>query len=106
MERPPDSYKTTHNVTLAKRDTWFGGQVSRLQVAELIATAASNPDLAENKVSGLGKLLPEASVLSNFREMTEGYLQQLWKGMLELLRPTDKRKEHASPFLKVRELVS
>lgn len=50
MERPPDSYKTTHNVTLAKRDTWFGGQVSRLQVAELIATAASNPDLAENKV--------------------------------------------------------
>ena len=50
MERPTDSYKRTHNVRLATRDKLFGGQVSRLQVAELIATAVSNPDVAENKV--------------------------------------------------------
>lgn len=51
MERPGDDYKQTHNVRLATRDTWFGGQVSRLQVAELAATAAANGALAENKVS-------------------------------------------------------
>ncbi|KAK9791631.1 hypothetical protein WJX73_009116 [Symbiochloris irregularis] len=50
MERPPDTYKRTHNVVLAPRDTWFGGLVSRLQVAELVATAATNAGLAENKV--------------------------------------------------------
>jgi hypothetical protein len=32
MERPTDSYKKTHNLVLSKRDTTFGGQVSRLQV--------------------------------------------------------------------------
>lgn len=51
MERPTDAYKRTHNVRLATRDQLFGGQVSRLQVAELIAAAVSNPDVAENKVS-------------------------------------------------------
>ena len=50
MERPGDDYKQTHNVRLATRDTWFGGQVSRLQVAELAATAAANGVLGENKV--------------------------------------------------------
>ncbi|KAK9817799.1 hypothetical protein WJX72_002337 [[Myrmecia] bisecta] len=50
MERPDDSYKRTHNVRLAKRDSLFGGQVSRLQVAELVAAAVANPDVAENKV--------------------------------------------------------
>ncbi len=35
---------------LENRDKLFGGQVSRLQVAELVAAAVSNPDLAENKV--------------------------------------------------------
>ena len=53
MERPQDDYKVTHNVALSPRDTRFGGQVSRLQVAELIATAVANTDLAENKVSSL-----------------------------------------------------
>lgn len=32
MERPTDSYKETHNVTLSEEDTLFGGQVSNLQV--------------------------------------------------------------------------
>ncbi|KAL3145005.1 hypothetical protein ABBQ32_003507 [Trebouxia sp. C0010 RCD-2024] len=50
MERPTDAYKRTHNVRLATRDKLFGGQVSRLQVAELIAAAITNPDVAENKV--------------------------------------------------------
>ena len=50
MERPTDSYKRTHNVRLATRDKLFGGQVSRLQVAELIAAAVSYPDAAQNKV--------------------------------------------------------
>ena len=51
MEKPTDSYKRTHNVRLATRDKLFGAQVSRLQVAELIATAVTYPDVAENKVS-------------------------------------------------------
>lgn len=49
MERPQDDYKETHNVRLSTRDTLFGGQVSRLQIAELIATALSSPESAENK---------------------------------------------------------
>ncbi|OAY79357.1 Protein TIC 62, chloroplastic, partial [Ananas comosus] len=32
MERPTDSYKETHNLVLADEDTFFGGQVSNLQV--------------------------------------------------------------------------
>lgn len=51
MERPQDDYKLTHNVTLSPRDTRFGGQVSRLQVAELVGAAVANTQLAENKVS-------------------------------------------------------
>ena len=50
MERPQDDYKNTHNLVLQTRDKMFGGQVSRLQVAELIGAAVANPSLAENKV--------------------------------------------------------
>ncbi|KAG0627969.1 hypothetical protein M758_2G240600 [Ceratodon purpureus] len=50
MERPTDTYKETHNLRLASRDTWFGGQVSNLQVAELIANCVSNLDRARFKV--------------------------------------------------------
>jgi hypothetical protein len=32
MERPTDSFKETHNLVLAKEDTYFGGLVSNLQV--------------------------------------------------------------------------
>lgn len=34
MEKPTDSYKKTHNLVLAKADTYFGGQVSRLQASK------------------------------------------------------------------------
>eukprot|EP00955_Chlamydomonas_euryale_P036094 350331-Chlamydomonas_euryale.AAC.4 len=50
MERPTDEYKATHNLRLLPRDTTFGGQVSRLQVAELVAAAISSPAVAQNKV--------------------------------------------------------
>ncbi|CAI0377142.1 unnamed protein product [Linum tenue] len=50
MERPTDSYKATHNVTLSTEDTLFGGQVSNLQVAELIAFMARNQGTSYCKV--------------------------------------------------------
>lgn len=50
MERPTDSYKETHNIVLANEDTYFGGQVSTLQVAELMAFMAKNRGLAFCKV--------------------------------------------------------
>ncbi len=50
MERPGDDYGELHNVRLEPRDSLFGGQVSRLQVAQLVGTAIANTQLAENKV--------------------------------------------------------
>ncbi|ONH91317.1 hypothetical protein PRUPE_8G106300 [Prunus persica] len=50
MERPTDAYKETHNTTLSKEDTLFGGQVSNLQVAELLASAAKNRAVSYFKV--------------------------------------------------------
>ena len=45
-ERPQDDYKATHNLRLFKRDEIFGGQVSRLQVAELVAWLIVDPRVA------------------------------------------------------------
>ncbi|KAI7758267.1 hypothetical protein M8C21_003613, partial [Ambrosia artemisiifolia] len=50
MERPTDSFKETHNLTLSPGDTLFGGLVSNLQVAELLAFMAKNPNLSYCKV--------------------------------------------------------
>ncbi|XP_076889976.1 protein TIC 62, chloroplastic-like isoform X2 [Bidens hawaiensis] len=50
MERPTDSFKETHNLTLSLEDTLFGGLVSNLQVAELLAFMAKNPNLSYCKV--------------------------------------------------------
>ncbi|CAN1183569.1 Protein TIC 62, chloroplastic [Linum perenne] len=50
MERPTDAYKETHNITLSTEDTLFGGQVSNLQVAELIAFMARSQGLSYCKV--------------------------------------------------------
>ncbi|GAB4814594.1 hypothetical protein N2152v2_001640 [Parachlorella kessleri] len=50
MERPRDDFKVTHNVRLAPRDQLFGGQVSRLQVAELVGACLGSPEAAQNKV--------------------------------------------------------
>ncbi|XP_043708776.1 protein TIC 62, chloroplastic isoform X2 [Telopea speciosissima] len=50
MERPTDAYKETHNIFLSTEDTLFGGQVSNLQVAELMAFMAKNRSLSYCKV--------------------------------------------------------
>ncbi|XP_019169465.1 PREDICTED: protein TIC 62, chloroplastic [Ipomoea nil] len=50
MERPTDTYKETHNITLSREDTLFGGQVSNLQVAELMAFMVKNPTVSYYKV--------------------------------------------------------
>lgn len=53
MERPGDDFKATHNVTIKPRDTTFGGQISRLQVAEVVGTSIARTELAENKARPL-----------------------------------------------------
>ncbi|XP_051133008.1 protein TIC 62, chloroplastic isoform X2 [Andrographis paniculata] len=50
MERPTDSFKETHNLTLSEEDTLFGGLVSNLQVAELMAFMAKNRHLSCFKI--------------------------------------------------------
>uniref|UniRef100_M1AEY0 Tic62 protein n=1 Tax=Solanum tuberosum TaxID=4113 RepID=M1AEY0_SOLTU len=50
MERPTDSFKETHNITISEEDTLFGGLVSNLQVAELMAVMAKNRSLSYCKV--------------------------------------------------------
>ncbi|XP_039068660.1 protein TIC 62, chloroplastic-like isoform X2 [Hibiscus syriacus] len=50
MERPTDAFKETHNITLSTEDTLFGGLVSNLQVAELMACMAKNRNLSYCKV--------------------------------------------------------
>jgi hypothetical protein len=42
MERPTDAFKETHNLVVAAEDTYVGGLVSNLQVAELIGFMANN----------------------------------------------------------------
>ncbi|BAT90896.1 hypothetical protein LR48_Vigan08g169300 [Vigna angularis] len=50
MERPTDAFKETHNITLSTEDTLFGGLVSNLQIAELLAVIAKNRDLSYCKI--------------------------------------------------------
>ncbi|KAF3320447.1 Protein TIC 62 [Carex littledalei] len=69
MERPTDSFKETHNLVLAKEDTYFGGLVSNLQVAELMACMAKNSKLSYCKVVEViaettAPLLPMEQLLS------------------------------------------
>ncbi|XP_020575544.1 protein TIC 62, chloroplastic [Phalaenopsis equestris] len=81
MERPTDSFKETHNLVLAKEDTYFGGLVSNLQVAELIAFMAKNKRLSSYKVVEviakqteplkpleelLGKIQPQREILGEY----------------------------------------
>lgn len=50
MERPTDNHRAMgYNMRLAKRDSLFGGTVSRLQVAELVTAAVASPEMATNK---------------------------------------------------------
>ncbi|WVZ82182.1 hypothetical protein U9M48_029471 [Paspalum notatum var. saurae] len=50
MERPTDAFKETHNLVVAAEDTYVGGLVSNLQVAELIGCVAKNRRAAYCKV--------------------------------------------------------
>ncbi|KAG4385190.1 hypothetical protein GLYMA_12G046132v4 [Glycine max] len=50
MEQPTDAFKETHNITLSREDTLFRGQVSNLQIAELMAVRAKNRDLSYCKI--------------------------------------------------------
>jgi hypothetical protein len=50
MERPTDAFKETHNLVVAAEDTYVGGLVSNLQVAELIGFMANNRKAAYCKV--------------------------------------------------------
>lgn len=47
MERPKDDFKLSHNLKLFCRDEIFGGQVSRLQVAELASALILDPIAAQ-----------------------------------------------------------
>ncbi|XWS54644.1 hypothetical protein CRYUN_Cryun10bG0106400 [Craigia yunnanensis] len=50
MEHPTDAFKETHNITLSAEDNLFGGLVSKLQVAELMACMAKNRSISYCKV--------------------------------------------------------
>ncbi|XP_009412301.2 protein TIC 62, chloroplastic isoform X1 [Musa acuminata AAA Group] len=76
MERPTDSYKETHNIVLANEDTYFGGQVSNLQVAELMAFMAKNRKISYCKVVEViaettAPLLPMDELLSKIPSQRE-----------------------------------
>ena len=49
LERPRDDHGETHSVVAACRDTTFGGQLSRKQVADVIAAAVADPSASENR---------------------------------------------------------
>ncbi|KAL8542846.1 hypothetical protein ACS0TY_003654 [Phlomoides rotata] len=103
MERPTDSYKETHNITLSSEDTLFGGQVSNLQVAELIAFMTKNRSLSCCKIveviaettaplTHLGELLKkipsQREDICNFKESDDaGRSQPI------VLESTSKEKE-------------
>ncbi|KIY98732.1 hypothetical protein MNEG_9227 [Monoraphidium neglectum] len=77
MERPTDTYKRTHGLVLKPRDTTFGGQVSRLQVAELVAAALATPGIAENKC--LEVVAEEGVVVTDLEELLESIPSEITK---------------------------
>ncbi|EFJ12254.1 hypothetical protein SELMODRAFT_124589 [Selaginella moellendorffii] len=90
MERPTDAFKETHNLRLAPKDTFTGGQVSRLQVAELLACIANNLELAEDKI------------LEAIAE-TSAPLRSLEDLLIEI--PSQKKVEKDEPKKKVVEAI-
>eukprot|EP01024_Parvocaulis_polyphysoides_P001999 TRINITY_DN10594_c0_g1_i1.p1 TRINITY_DN10594_c0_g1~~TRINITY_DN10594_c0_g1_i1.p1 ORF type:complete len:485 (-),score=74.18 TRINITY_DN10594_c0_g1_i1:165-1619(-) len=70
MEIPTDKYKETHNVKLAPKDTIFGGSVSRLQIAELVGSCISSPELAQNKI--LEVVAEEDAPKLSYKELLSG----------------------------------
>lgn len=49
LERPRDDHGETHSVVAACRDSTFGGQLSRAQVADVVAAAIADPEASENR---------------------------------------------------------
>jgi nucleoside-diphosphate-sugar epimerase len=49
LERPRDDHGETHSVVAACRDSTFGGQLSRAQVAGVIAAAVADPEASGNR---------------------------------------------------------
>lgn len=50
MERPKDDYKENFDVVISPANTQYGGQVSRLQVAEVIVESILHPEESKNKI--------------------------------------------------------
>ncbi|CAN6180781.1 unnamed protein product [Urochloa humidicola] len=76
MERPTDAFKETHNLVVADEDTYVGGLVSNLQVAELIGCMAKNRRAAYCKVVEVvaettAPLLPMEQLLSTIPSKRE-----------------------------------
>ncbi|XP_042427930.1 protein TIC 62, chloroplastic-like [Zingiber officinale] len=93
MERPTDSYKETHNLVLANEDTYFGGQVSNLQVAELMACMARNKKLSYCKIVEViadttAPLLSMEELLAKIRSKREPPAETL----KDLAPPSDESK--------------
>ena len=108
MERPTDEYKLTHNVRLAPRDTLFGGQVSRLQVAELVSSAIANPEVSGNKclevvaettapAQSYKALLAGAEQEEDQEERVERYIAR--RGMMLELEQAEMKLEKAGEEL-------
>lgn len=95
MERPTDDHGRTHNVRLATRDQLFGGTVSRLQVAELVAAAVANPELAENKARKFPQSSPKA--LAPTQHLGPAIRNLETSNKLPLM-PTVLPKEHATSY--------
>jgi len=70
MERPKDDFKDTHATRLEPRDSTFGGLVSRLQVAEVVAACFLHPDVATGKV--LEVVTEEGGAEVPTRDLIEG----------------------------------
>lgn len=76
MERPTDAFKETHNLVVAAEDTYVGGLVSNLQVAELIGCIANHRRAAYCKVveavaETTAPLLPMEQLLSKIPSKRE-----------------------------------
>ena len=88
MERPTDNHRAMgYNMRLAKRDTLFGGTVSRLQIAELVTAAVTSPEVATNKcvevVAELGALdVPYESLLNDMPVEVEQTVREAAMGTI------------------------
>ncbi|CAM0151504.1 unnamed protein product [Urochloa decumbens] len=96
MERPTDAFKETHNLVAAAEDTYVGGLVSNLQVAELIGCMAKNRRAAYCKVVEVvaettAPLLPMDQLLSAIPSKREPPAEE----ETEEAKPTEPKPDEA-----------